>query len=203
MGHSRTQFIETFSQAKFTAEVRTSLRRKFQGHRSTLLCALWFMVWGIFSWLYSKGLLGFFLYREGLFQDKLLCSCAWLFFLWSWLLQLLYMVLLHCLWFKYMLNWNKLHVHELIIKIQYGIREEFLKEPLHKLSNTFSSQSSPSFCNCKNGPLHFSIFSTFPLNVGPKLLHIFVRPSSTNLLQLSDSNLEKFWFLALGLLGFL
>jgi hypothetical protein len=39
---THSHLIVTFSQAKCTIEVHTSLKRKFQGHRSTLLCALGF-----------------------------------------------------------------------------------------------------------------------------------------------------------------
>jgi hypothetical protein len=39
--------------------VRTSPRVSFLSHRNTLLCARFGGGWWIFSWQYSKGLLGF------------------------------------------------------------------------------------------------------------------------------------------------
>jgi hypothetical protein len=69
------------------------------------------------------------------------------------------MVLLHCLWFKYMLNEINYMCMSLASKIQHGIKAEFLKRPLHK---AIEEASHPPLAEtAKTAPLILLVFALY------------------------------------------
>ena len=96
---SSTHMFWNFQQVLlFGKGVHLSSVLVFEG-LSTLLCAKSFWWWKVFLLKnIAKDLVGFSSLVEKGFPRYFLCSCAWCFFLWSWLLQH------YCLWLSEMKN---------------------------------------------------------------------------------------------------